>query len=271
MKSQKRYPFDTKDDFIKGFYLIAEYVIRYFCRYRDVLIEYQNEIIINAKDCLLKAMKKENRTLEEDLDGVLDQLRKKDFSAVVQEASVNLNLRYNKFKDYEERLSYNYGMLLNAFGDSAGISYRRIRTEYNRRKDKLGLPNLTDLDGIDKALDICLKNRNYVHHFSEPKLLTWRQYREEQVKRFPTMTWPPLDIEINRCEIVNIIFILDIFNGYSKYFDLFSALQFASRNDYCILATGKGCNGEVKINRLNMVDDYSALTISEQGCNLYSE
>lgn len=271
MKNQKKYPFDTKEDFIKGFYLVAEHAIRYFYRYRDVLIEYQNKVVINAKDCLFKAMNKENIILEGDLDSVLDQLKKDNCSSVVQEASVNLNLRYNKFKDYEERLSYNYGMLLNTFGDSAGASYRRLRTEYNRRKDKLGLPNLTDLDGIDKALDVCLKNRNYVHHFSEPKLLTWRQYREEQIKRLPVMIWPPSDIEITRCDIINIIFVLDIFNGYNKYFDLFSALQFAIRNDYCILATGKGCHGEVKINTLNKVGDYSALTISEQGGNLYSE
>lgn len=271
MKSQKKYPFDTKEHFVKGFYLIAEHSIRYFYRYRDVLMQYQDQIINDAKKCLLNAMVKENKILEGDLNSVLDQLKKENCNSVVQEASVNLNLCYNKFKDYEERLSYNYGMLLNTFGDSAGASYRRIRTEYNRRKDKLGLPQLTNLDKIDKALDECLKSRNYAHHFSEPKLLTWRRYREEQVKGIPLMTWPPLDIEITRCEIVNIIFALEVFNTYSNYFELFNALQFSIRNDYCILVTGKGCSGEVKIKILNKVDDYSALIISKQGSDLYSE
>ena len=256
MKNQKKYPFDTKEDFAKGFYLVAEHVTRYLYRYRDLLISFQDDVISNAKEVLVDTMLKTSTIIEGDFDTMLVELRKDKHKTLVQSASLNLNLRHSKFKDYEERLNFNYGVLLNTFGDSAGASYRRLRDEYSRKKGILNLPQLQDDKLVSEALNSCLKSRNYVHHFSEPKLLSWRRFREEQIKLCPTVVWPPADIEITRCDITNIVSLLETFNFYNHYFDLFRVLQFMIRNDYCILATGIGCKGVVKFNVLDEVEDY---------------
>lgn len=271
MKNQKKYPFDTKEDFVKGFYLVGEHAIRYLYRYRDLLMNFESDIISNAKKILVESMIKTDSIIEGDFDTLLIELRKDKNKAVVQSASLNLNLRYSDFKDYEERLNFNYGALLNTFGDSAGMSYRRLRDEYNKKKEKLPLPLLKDNELVNKTLNDCLKSRNYAHHFSEPKVLSWRRFREEQIKAFPSVVWPPSDIEITRCDITNIISLFETFNFFSHYFDLFNSLQFMIRNDYCILATGTGCKGNVKFDILDKVEDYSAIVISEQGGTLYSE
>lgn len=216
-------------------------------------------------------MTETNCVIEGDFKTLLIELKKDSHKALALSASRGLNLHYNEFKDYEERLSYNHGILLNTFGDSAGVSYFRLRAEYKKKKEKLNLPPLTDSEPVDEALSSCLKSRNYAHHFSEPKLLAWRKFREEQIKAYPYVTWPPCDIEITRCDITNIVFLLEIFDFFNHYYDLFSALQFCVRNDYCILKTGTSCKGDIKFNTLNKIDDYSALVISEQGSSLYSE
>lgn len=271
MKNQKKYPFDTKEDFVKGFYLVAEHATRYFFRYRDILMNFQEGIITNAKIILVESMVETNSIIEGDFDTLLTELRKDKNKAIVQSASFKLNLRHSDFKDFEERLNFNYGVLLNTYGDSAGMSYRRLRDEYKKKGGKLHLPLLKDNEHVNKALNDCLKSRNYAHHFSEPKVLSWRRFREDQIKAFPSVVWPPSDIEITRYDITNIISLFETFNFFNHYFDLFSALQFMIRNDYCILATGTGCKGTVKFDIWDKVEDYSAIVISEQGSSLYSE
>lgn len=213
MKNQKKYPFDTKEDFAKGFYLIAEHATRYLYRYQDLLIGFQDNVICNAKKILVDTMVRTSSIIEGDFDTLLVELRKDEYKALVQSASFNLNLRHSEFKDYEERLNFNYGVLLNTFGDSAGMSYRRLKQEYNRKKEKLNLPLLKDDKLINDALNNCLKYGNYAHHFSEPKVLSWRRFREDQIKMFPSIIWPPADIEIIRCDITNII---SLFETLSK-------------------------------------------------------
>ncbi|WP_026395135.1 hypothetical protein [Acetobacterium malicum] len=271
MKNHKKYQFNTQEDFIKGFYLIAEHATRYFYRYRDLLTDSQKNLIGDAKKILFDLLIESNCCIEGDFKTLLVELKKDGYKDIVLSASHKLNLNYKNFKDYEERLSYNHGILLNTFGDSSGVSYFRLRSEYKKKFKELKLPHLTENHLIDKSLYDCLKSRNYAHHFSESKLLTWRNFREEQLRDHPDVIWPPNDIEITRCNITNIITLLETFYFYNTYYPLFSALQFFVRNDYCLLATGNGCHGTIIINELNKVDDYSALIISKQSGNLYSE
>ena len=76
MKNQKKYPFDTKEDFAKGFYLVAEHVTRYLYRYRDLLISFQDDVISNAKEVLVDTMLKTSTIIEGDFDTMLVELRK---------------------------------------------------------------------------------------------------------------------------------------------------------------------------------------------------
>lgn len=206
-----------------------------------------------------------------DFDPLLKSLRKDQYKNLVLSASRRLNLYYSDFKDYEERISYNHSILLNTFGDSAGASYFRLRKEYDKKRIKLNMPPLKHDVEIKKVLNYCLKCRNYVHHFSEPKLVTWRNFREQQLESHPNIVWPPNDLIITRYNIVNIGLLLEFFNFHNSCYEMFNLLQYAIRNDYCILATGNACNESIRFNIIDDVDDNSAIIISEEGSSLYSE
>lgn len=272
MKNQKRYPFNTIEDFKIGFYLVAEHSIRYFLRYKSILEEFQKDIVAPAKQILLSSMIEMNQIIEGDFEQVLTALQNEENSELVKRASETINLGYNEFKDYEERLSYNYNILLNDFGDLSGASYLRFRKEYDKkRKNNKNMPKLDDYQILDKLLRSCQKNRNYVHHFSEPKLVAWRNYRESQLAEYPGFIWPPKDIEITRFNITNIISILKLSQAHDSYFEFFNALQFCVRNDYCLLSSGTTAKGEIRFEIKDCIEDSSAFIISELGGQLYSE
>jgi hypothetical protein len=213
-----------------------------------------------------------NRIIEGDFDQVLIEIQKEGNIDLVKITSQILNLNYNKYKDFEERLNYNYNVLLNDFGDLSGASYIRFRKEYEKkRKTTPQMPKLDDYQVLDTLLNVCQKNRNYEYHFSEPKLVAWRNYRESQLAKHPGVIWPPNDIEIIHCNITNIISILKLYQVHNYYFDLFNGLQFCIRNDYCLLSSGTKAKGEIRFESKDCIDDSSAVTISELGGKLYSE
>lgn len=272
MKNQKRYPFNTIEDFKIGFYLVAEHSIKYFLRYKAILEEFQDNIVSPTKANLISTMLEMNNIIEGDFDQMLIELQSEKNSELVRRVSIAINLSYTTFKDYEERLSYNYNVLLNDFGDMSGASYLRFRKEYDKkRKNNHNMPKLDDYQVLNDLLSICQKNRNYAHHFSEPKLVAWRNYREAQLEKHSNIIWPPTDIEITRYTITNVISILKLFQTYDSYYNLFNALQFCIRNDYCFLATSTKANGDIKIKKIDSIEDSSAFTISELGGQLYSE
>lgn len=270
MKKQKKYPFDSKDDFVIGLYLIAEHSIKYFMRYKKILEEFQNCYVMSAKQKLFEVMFETNNIIEGNESKLIEELKKPSNYYLVEKASQKINLTYDKFKDYEERLAINLNVLINDFGDLSGASYSRFRQEYKKKKYKLKLSDLTDDKKLDDLLGKCMKARNYIHHFAEPKLLTWRKYRENQLKDNQGIKWPPHNIELNISEIVNVISILTLFLMHNYYYELFNCLQYFIRKDYaCLIGTNNFPEVDFKI--YHEVGDASEVTISENGGNLYLE
>jgi hypothetical protein len=207
--------------------------------------------------------------IEGDENKLLNELQKPSNNKLVQKASKEVNLRYDEFKDYEERMAVNQSVLLNDFGDLTGASYLRFRKEYEKKKEKLKLIELSTNEELNEILKTCQYSRNYVHHFSEPKLLSWRNYREDQLKNHPGVKWPPTNIELNICQITNVISILKLHAHHYYYYSMFNLLQYFIRNDYSLLTTGMGGNSQVIINRKESIEDHSAFIISENGGSLY--
>ena len=75
MKNQKRYPFNTIEDFKIGFYLVAEHSIKYFLRYKAILEEFQDNIVSPTKANLISTMLEMNNIIEGDFDQMLIELQ----------------------------------------------------------------------------------------------------------------------------------------------------------------------------------------------------
>jgi hypothetical protein len=45
LKKEKAYPFNSKEDFVKGLYLVAEHVLKYFLRYQKILKDFEEHFV----------------------------------------------------------------------------------------------------------------------------------------------------------------------------------------------------------------------------------
>ena len=271
MKKIKQYPFENKQDFIVAFYLMAEHSGRYFLLMKSVLQDMETALIVRIKQTLVEIMIENNSFIEGDTSKLISELKKNENEWLLLESSNRLKITYNEFKSFEERLAFNASVLLNDFGDlSAGISYYKLKKAYSRVEDKLGLPQLSNHNEIMQMLEKCNRLRNYSHHFTEPKLVAWKEYREKQLHNHPTYDWPPKDIEIVRDSFMNTLTVLKTHEFYYNQFMLFNCLHYALRLDYSIVI-GEENAAEIKFTEINSIEDGSAFDISELGGALYSK
>lgn len=271
IKTQKKYPFNSKEDFTTGLYLVTEHALKYFRRYKNILQQFEKEYVSVSKVILVDIMIQQNNIIEGSMIDLIEALEKPENFSLLECASKKLNLVYDTFKDYEERLAINHSVLLNDFGDLSGASYIRFRKEHNKKKCALSLNEIWKDERIEDVLKKCQNARNYFHHFSEPKLITWRNFREDQLKKNPNFEWPTATIKLDICNIVNVLSILKLFEYHSYYFDMFNMLQFSIRMDYSLLAFGKNSAADFEIKIHEKVNDQSLHIISENGINLFYE
>lgn len=268
MKKIKQYPFETKKDIIIAYYLMAEHSGRYLLLMKEILKDMESQLVQEIKLNILSKMIKRNSIIEGDFKKYLLELEKEENRILIIESSNSLKIKFEVFKSYEERLAINESVLLNDFGDlSDAVSYYKLRKIHNKCKTKLGLPELTDFNKIEGLLKECNINRNYTHHFTEPKLLTWRQFREQQLQNYPGYIWPPEDIEITRASYMNVLTVLRTFDLYTHKWEMFNILQFCLRNDYSILNGTKVA--KLKLKEVDCIEDSSALEISKLGTDLF--
>ncbi|MCC9295967.1 hypothetical protein LN736_13965 [Clostridium sp. WLY-B-L2] len=271
MKKIKQYPFENKQDFIVAFYLMAEHSGRYILLMKSVLQDMETALIGRIKQTLVKIMIDSNSLIEGDDSKLISELGKKENEWLLLESSNRLKIKYNKFKSFEERLAFNASVLLNDFGDlSEGISYYKLRKTYSRLEGKLELPQLSNYDKIMQMLEKCNRWRNYNHHFIEPKLIAWREYREKQLHNDSTYCWPTIDIEIVRDSFMNTLTVLKTHKLYYNQFSLFNCLYYALRSDYSMLI-GERNVADIKFKKIDSIEDRSAFDISELGGDLDSK
>lgn len=269
MKKIKQYPWENKRDFIIAFYLIAEHSGKYFFLFQQLLQDMENELITPIKKCLFDIMVETNTFIEGDEQHFLSQIEKEGNKDLVSEANRRLKITYKKYKSIEERLSNNTNVLLNDFGDlSQGVSYYKLRNSYKKVQKSLGLPLLTDDEEVKMLLKKCNSERNYLHHFTEPKLLAWRQYREQQLEKKVDYIWPPKDIEIEKESYMNVVSVLKTHELYYSKFCLFNCLHFCLRRDYSTLIGEKEV-ADLKYTESNSFENGSAWDISGLGSNLF--
>lgn len=271
IKTKKKYPFNSIEDFTTGLYLVAEHSLRYFRRYQNILEKFEDEYVIVSKKILLDTMIEQNNIIEGSITDLIEALEKPEKFSLLESASRKLGFEYDSFKDYEERLAINHSVLLNDFGDLSGASYLRFRKEHKKKKDSLGLNEIWQDEKIEDVLKKCQNARNYFHHFTEPKLLTWRNFREDQLRKNPNFEWPTNMIELNIYNIVNIISILKLHEYHYYYYQMFNILQFSIRMDYSLLAFGEDSATEFEIKMHEQVNDQSLHIISENGIKLFYE
>lgn len=269
MKRIKQYPWKSKEDFIIAFYLMAEHSGKYFFLFRQALLDMEKNLVTPIKHCLLSIMSETNTLIEGDEKRLLLELEKVENRYLVMEANKRLKIKYKEFKSLEERLSNNTSILLNDFGDlSQGVSYYKLRNNYSKIQKLLGLPKLTNDTEVQILLKRCNLERNYIHHFTEPKLLAWRQYREQQLLQYPHHIWPTKNIEIEKDTYVSIISVLKTYELYHLKYSLFNCLHFCLRRDYSVLI-GEEKTAELIYSESDFLEDGSAWDISELGTDLF--
>lgn len=152
----KEYQFISKNDLVIYLSLTLELSCRHFDRYKKYLKEFEEFILNNDK------------------------------------------IEYEKYKELEDMLYTPKHFLLNLFGDRSkkSTSYFRIRKEMKCKAEEFGFDYVEHSEEVLEIFNKIYKIRNYEHHFTDSKIIEWRDYRLNQIESGMNVVWPNSSIEI---------------------------------------------------------------------------